>query len=173
MSKTYQKSGNLLRFLRGFFIWPGIFAPNKRSGGSRGDVTALAAGPTSAGPRQRKEKPTLDAIEQLQDWPDAAVGREDSIGAESSHSNKVIIRRLSYLDLLPIGRFLLLYAKGNSGGQQKRQPAGLEEMAKLVGIKNQGMREAKSLPFLWNDNKMKQTNKNKNKFPICQCPPVG
>ena len=70
------------------------------------------------------------------------------IGAESSHSNKVVIRRLSYLDLLLIGRFLLLYAKGNSGGQQIRQPAGLEEMAKPVGIKNQGMRETKSLPFL-------------------------
>ena len=76
------------------------------------------------------------------------MGREDSIGAESSHSNKVVIRRLSYLDLLLIGRFLLLYAKGNSGGQQIRQPAGLEEMAKPVGIKNQGMRETKSLPFL-------------------------
>ena len=33
------------------------------------------------------------------------------IGAESSHSNKVVIRRLSYLDLLLIGRFLLLMPK--------------------------------------------------------------
>ena len=32
-------------------------------------------------------------------WPDAAVGREDSIGAGSSLRNKVVIRRLSYLDL--------------------------------------------------------------------------
>ena len=28
-------------------------------------------------------------------WPDAAVGREDSIGAGSSLRNKVVIRRLS------------------------------------------------------------------------------
>ena len=47
-------------------------------------------------------------------WPDAAVGREDSIGAESSHSNKVVIRRLSYLDLLLIGRFLLLIPQGGN-----------------------------------------------------------
>ena len=32
-------------------------------------------------------------------WPDEAVGREESIGAGSSR-NKVVIRRLSYLDLL-------------------------------------------------------------------------
>ena len=57
-------------------------------------------------------------------WPDAAAGREDSIGAESSHSNKVVIRRLSYLDLLLHGRFLLLYAKVNSSGQQKKGTRG-------------------------------------------------
>ena len=42
-----------------------------------------------------------------------------TLGAESSHSNKVVIRRLSYLDLLLNGRFLLLYAKVSNGGQQK------------------------------------------------------
>ena len=68
-------------------------------------------------------------------WPDAAAGREDSIGAESSHSNKVVIRRLSYLDLLLIGRFLLLYAKVNSSGQPKRKPEGLEELAKPDRVK--------------------------------------
>ena len=98
-------------------------------------------------------------------WPDAAAGREDSIGAESSHSNKVVIRRLSYLDLLLIGRFLLLYAKVSSSGQQKRNqrdwriwPNQAEFKIKVWEKRN---------PFPLNEKqKTKKGKRIKNKFPI-------
>ena len=90
------------------------------------------------------------------------MGREDSIGAESSHSNKVVIRRLSYLDLLLNGRFLLLYAKVSNGGQQKGNQRDWRRWPNQSEFfKNQGMREAKSeipSPF-----KKKTKNKNENR----------
>ena len=103
-------------------------------------------------------------------WPDAAVGREDSIGAGSSLRNKVVIRRLSYLDLfLMVASSSYMPKEIVAVSKQGTRGTGGDGQTSQSLLKNQGMSAEYPFPFKKLENKRKtkrSKKKTKTNYPL-------